>query len=163
MHDLSNAESLSISESQKIRPAVRLIDHPLNVVENLRPFLSKHDIEIMDSQNNVIGKIILSKKLKSDKPDHPRPRGAWIDEIRLEQGYTGKGFGKAAYLELLKSLGDMPLISATLNDFSTPIWESLVRDGLAEKEYLESNGQQKMVGYVSLPETIKAKLIDPQT
>lgn len=52
----------------------------------------------------------------------------------------------------------MPLASANLNDFSTPIWQSLVRDGLAEEEYLEVDGKQKMVGYVSIPRTVKEKL-----
>lgn len=104
--------------------------------------------------------MILTKKLASDKPDHPRPRVAMIEEIILEQPYIGKGFGKSAYLELLKSLGEMPLMSSNLNDFSTPIWESLVRDGLAQEEYLEVDGQNKMVGYVSIPQAVKAKLID---
>lgn len=162
MYNLSeeNDPNLVLSESQKTRPTVRFVDHPIEVGEELRPYTSKHNIEIFDSQNNLIGKMILRKKLASDKPDHPRPRVVMIEEIILEQPYIGKGFGKSAYLELLKSLGDMPLMSANLNDFSTPIWESLVRDGLAQEEYLEVDGQRKMVGYVSIPQAVRAKLID---
>lgn len=164
MYDLSEKKGHNpvFAESQKTRPVVRFVDHPIEVGEELRPYASKHHIEIFDAQNNLIGKMILRKKLASDKPNYPRPRVAMIEEIILEQPYIGKGFGKAAYLELLKSLGDMPLMSANLNDFSTPIWESLVRDGLAQEEYLEVDGQRKMVGYVSIPEAVKAKLIDTQ-
>lgn len=86
MHDLSKEENpnLVLSESQKIRPTVRFVDHPIEVGEELRPYSSKHNIEIFDLQNNLIGKMILRKKLASDKPDHPRPRVALIEEIILE-------------------------------------------------------------------------------
>lgn len=159
--DNINKDRITPKDSLTTRPFVQIVDHPLEVEESQRPYLSKHNIEIFDSQHTLIGGITLRKNLQSDKPDHPRPRVAMIDEIHLEQPYIGKGFGKSAYLELLKFLGDMPLMSANTNDFSVNIWQSLVRDGLAEEEYIELDGQRKMVGYISLPDAVKSKLIDP--
>lgn len=159
VNNLTPERSISSPDQNRIRPIVQLIDHPREVEESLRPYVSLHDIDIISGSQQV-GVLKLKKTLKSDRPDHPRPRVAMIEEIRLENtNDIGKGYGKATYLELLKSLGDMPLMSAIINDFSEAIWKSLVRDGLAEEDFIEVNGQRKMVGYISLPEVVRAKLL----
>ncbi len=153
-----NGPTITEPESGSTRQLVHLVDHPIEVEELYKPYVSKHDIEIFDSEDKLIGHIKLRRGLKSDHPDSVRPKNAMIEEIILGDPYIGKGFGKAAYIELLKFLGDTPLLSGVLNHNSAKIWESLVHDGLAKEEHLDGYGQPD--GYVSLPEAVKAKLVD---
>ena len=143
-------EQYDLPEPKKSRPVVYLVDKPVET----QPNLILHRIEILDSQNQVIGNISVLERKKSGKPgDFKRETVAMIKQIDLAEQFIGKGFGKAAYLELLKMLRDTPLVSASTNQDSNKIWESLVRDGLAE--YDEPEGKQEVKRYVSKPEAIR--------
>jgi hypothetical protein len=139
------------SESKKTRPVVRLVDYSRPVENESGPHFENHNIDIFDTNGNAIGSLKLEIRVNDDQ------KSARIYEITLKPEFIGKSFGKAAYLELLKFLGDTPLISSTnhLNDYSTKIWESLIRDGLAEEEYIEVEDQSKLVGYRSIPKEVK--------
>jgi hypothetical protein len=159
-HESKNFQIQKIVDVFKIRPVVHLIDYPLEVPKKLSKLLTRHKLQIIDVDNTNIGFIILDKNLDSEKPFISRKRVAIIEEIELQEPYIGKGYGKAAYLELLKILGDLPLQSWNINDDSKTIWLSLVRDGLAQEDFIEIKGKKKMIGYVSIPAAVIAKLID---
>lgn len=146
-------ERYDLPEPKKSRPFVRLIDNPVQT----QPNLTLHRIEISDSHGQVIGNISMLERKKSGKHgDFERETVAIIKQINLAEQFIGKGFGKAAYLELLKILGDTPLVSGSTGQDSNKIWESLVRDGLADHD--ESEGTRKVKRYVSRPEAIKQYL-----
>lgn len=149
---LESPEQHITSESKKSKPIVHLVDRPVKTQHNL----VLHKIEILDSGNQVIGAISMLERVKSDKDqpgDFKRESVAMIKQIDLHEPFIGKGYGKAAYLELLKILGDTPLVSASTNKFSDRVWESLVRQGFAEYDELE--GKQETRRYVSKPEAVK--------
>jgi len=147
-----NPEQHTIPRSEKLRPHVNLVDDPIETQHDI----VAHDISILDSTNQVIGNISMVERKKSDKDkpgDFKRETLAIIKKITLKELFIGKGFGKAAYLELLKMLGDTPLVSGSANELSNRVWESLIKDGLAE--YDETEIIQGKRRYVSKPEAVK--------
>ena len=142
----------------KTYPAIKLIERQLPSPEGWERFSTSHEVQILNKEQHTVGVIKLEKGLPvSGETSHTM---AWIRDITIEKAYRQKGYGKAAYVELLKFLGDMPLHSGLLNsDASGYIWESLVRDGLAHEEYVEIGGEVRLVGYVSVPEVVKSKLL----
>jgi len=140
----------------KLRPVVRL-NFPS--VDSKRVYERyPYDIKVLDAANNPIGSLTLRVNIPDSWNGTVR-NVARVSEINIDAPYVGKGFGKATYLEILKFLGDMPLQSGSINDNSIGIWESLVRDGLAEREYTQDEGGEKQVRYISRPDIVKVKLI----
>lgn len=154
MRDQMRETPEQIPPEAKIRPFVRL-EYSSNEATNKDGSdgnITRQDIEIFDSTNTSIGSISLEIEIAPDKPDSSN---AQILVIVIDTKFYGKGFGKSAYLELLKYLGNIPLVSGVINNNSTPIWESLVRDGLAIKECVGVDGKPKSVSYKSIPEAVK--------
>lgn len=61
---------------------------------------------------------------------------AMINMIRItENDFLNKWFGRAAYLEILKYLGDTQLQSGKLTPKTRKVWEWLVEKGVALKIY----------------------------
>jgi GNAT superfamily N-acetyltransferase len=60
-----------------------------------------------------------------------------LDSVRLRESWQGQGLGKAVYRRISDVgppvEGGYTLVSGQLNQYSTRVWESLVRTGEAEK------------------------------
>ena len=66
-----------------------------------------------------------------------------ISDIHIENEYRGKGLGVATYKALIEKF-DKPIETFIASPESVHVWESLVRQGLAEKTEH---------GYKSIPES----------
>lgn len=66
---------------------------------------------------------------------------AFVQDINAERG---KGYGKAAYKELIKLFSErgLRLKSANINGFSGPIWQWLVKKGVARIIHEPEKGQE---------------------
>lgn len=147
----------------KKRPFVRLVAYPDQVSDEEKDYVRKFKMNIVDSNTYAIGSILLSVVLTKKVKGKRRERYATIRDIKLknehDNNYLGKHYGKAAYLRLLEFLGDIPLHSGERNKYSTRVWDSLVRDGLAEPVYFKYGGIPIIGYYTSLPGAVKTKLL----
>jgi hypothetical protein len=89
------------------------------------------------------------------------PEEAMITTITIDKEDRGKGYGKSAYLQLLKLLDNTPLISGNTltggsggENGSYQIWQSLTRDGLA----VEIKKDGEVVSFISVPEGYKGTI-----
>jgi hypothetical protein len=59
---------------------------------------------------------------------------AYLNTISIYKGHLGRNYGRAAYVEILGFLGDVPLQSGfQLSRGSKPAWDWLVDHGVAEQ------------------------------
>ena len=130
---VDNFQEAPISHS----PRIIDYDHILNPEGTLPKILLKQNKEIseqikgydiLSDSSTKVGYIILA--INTFK--HERNL-AYVGSIQIREEFRGKGFGKATYIEVLKSLNGIQLKSSTLNEKSRGIWEWLVRNGIPRK------------------------------
>jgi hypothetical protein len=87
------------------------------------------------SIKNDKGEIIGNAALNISLPPKGEP-SAYLNSIKINEDMRGQGYGKSAYLEIIKFLGDIKLKTEDnfgLSDGAAKIWEWLELNGLALK------------------------------
>ena len=117
----TNPEQFEISNS----PTIQLVERDLgDTGESSRNF---HIFDVYDSEEQIIGMVNVSLE--------PGLNQAIITDVKVENPYRDEGYGKAIYKKMISYAKEngLQLRSYSSSPNSKGVWESLVREGLAEE------------------------------